>query len=164
MKKILISSCLLGGADRYNGSNLRIESELIEQWRTQGRIASFCPEVAAGLGTPRAAAEIRGGDGRCVLKGSARVQTASGEDLSANFMAGARLALELCRNQGIGVALLAESSPSCGSTRIYDGHFRQRKIEGVGVSTALLEQHGIRVFSQHQIEEAAKYLMTWTAP
>ncbi len=38
----------------------------------------------------------------------------------------------------------------------YDGSFSDPLQPGEGVTAALLRQHGIRVFSQHQIEEAVR--------
>ena len=54
--------------------------------------------------------------------------------------------------------MLTERSPSCGSTFLYDGTFSSQLQPGEGVTAALLRQHGIRVFSQHQLEEAAHLL------
>jgi uncharacterized protein YbbK (DUF523 family) len=58
-----------------------------------------------------------------VLDGQAQVLTASGEDVSAAFMAGAHQALELVRRHGIRVAVLKSGSPSCGNRQTYDGTF-----------------------------------------
>ena len=54
----------------------------------------------------------------------------------------------------VGVAVLTEFSPSCGSGNIYDGSFSRERIDGDGVTAALLRSHGIRVFDQHQLEQA----------
>ena len=56
------------------------------------------------------------------------------------------------------VAVLTERSPSCGSTFLYDGSFSSQLQPGEGVTAALLREHGIRVFSQHQLEDAARLL------
>lgn len=56
------------------------------------------------------------------------------------------------------MAVLKDGSPSCGSARIYDGSFSGEAKEGFGVTTALLERHGIRVFREKQTDEAAEYL------
>ncbi|WP_307851644.1 MULTISPECIES: DUF523 domain-containing protein [unclassified Streptomyces] len=107
---------------------------------------------------PRAPAEIVGGGGADVLDGVARVLTASGEDVSRQFVRGARLALEAARAAGIRVALLKESSPSCGSLRVYDGRFAGTRVPGHGVTTALLRRAGVRVFGEDQVAEAAACL------
>ncbi|MCB0313913.1 MAG: DUF523 domain-containing protein, partial [Calditrichaeota bacterium] len=58
----------------------------------------------------------------------------------------------------IRMAILKESSPSCGSQLIYDGSFSGRKIKGSGVTTTLLENNRIKVFNEYQIEDAAIFL------
>lgn len=74
-----------------------------------------------------------------------------GIDVTEHFVAGAQNTLKLCQQQQIKYAILAEGSPSCGSSKIYDGTFNGIKIDGSGVTTALLESEGIKVFSQHTI-------------
>ena len=74
------------------------------------------------------------------------------------FIAGAQLALAACKTNQINIAILAESSPSCGSKTIYDGQFNGSKISGVGVTTALLRENGIQVFNQHEISLAEDYI------
>ena len=54
--------------------------------------------------------------------------------------------------------MLKEGSPSCGSGFIHDGSFSRRRRAGLGVTAALLERQGIRVFSELQLREAADYL------
>jgi uncharacterized protein YbbK (DUF523 family) len=56
------------------------------------------------------------------------------------------------------MAILKEGSPSCGSSRIHDGTFGDRKIPGEGVTAALLERHGIAVFAEDALEAAAARL------
>jgi uncharacterized protein YbbK (DUF523 family) len=99
-----------------------------------------------------------GGDGDDVLDGVARVLTERGEDVSRHFVRGARLALEAARGAGVRVALLKESSPSCGSLRVYDGRFAGARVPGQGVTAALLRRAGVRVFGEDQVPEAAACL------
>ena len=79
--------------------------------------------------------------------------------MTNEFLAGASIALNLCRKFDIDVAVLAEFSPSCGSSAIYDGSFLGKKVPGMGVTTALLREHDIQVFSQYEIEQANKALI-----
>ena len=158
LPKLLVSACLLGNPVRYDGKSKNLNHLGLQQLLEQGRAIPFCPEVAGGLPVPRPPAECVSGDGSAVIAGSARVLTRDGEDLTANFLAGAEQALKLCRDKQIRVAVLTETSPSCGSTQIYDGSFSRRPVAASGVTTALLRQHGIVVFSQHQLEQALNYL------
>jgi len=154
MEKILVSRCLLGHRVRYDGGASG-PFDLLEQWIEEGRVVPLCPEVAGGLPTPRAAAEIPGGQGGEVLDGTAAVLTTDDEDVSAQFLEGARQALELVQKHGIRVAVLKANSPSCGNLLTYDGTFRGVKVSGEGVTAALLKRHGVRVFSELELAEAA---------
>ncbi len=154
MNKVLISACLLGNPVRYDGAAKKLQHAQLARLVAAGRAIAYCPEVAGGLTVPRPAAEIRHGDGAAVIAGQARVLTRDGDDVSENFLDGARGALELCRKHQIEVAVLTEFSPSCGSGLIYDGSFTRTRVAGDGVTAALLRAHGIRVFNQHQLEAA----------
>ena len=158
LPKLLVSACLLGNPVRYDGKSKSLDHAGLQQLLTQDRVIVFCPEVAGGLPVPRAAAEIVAGDGSAVIAGTAQVKTREGNDVSECFLAGAEQALALCRQHDIRAALLTELSPSCGSGQIYDGSFTRQTISASGVTTALLQQHGIKVFNQYQLDEALNYL------
>lgn len=158
MEKIFISACLLGEKVRYDGNSLRTEHAILQQWMDEGRLVSLCPEVSAGMSIPRAPAEILAGHGEHVLLGTAKVVEKSGFDVTDAFLKGASNALTLCQKHDIKTAVLADFSPSCGSSKIFDGHFSKVKIQGSGVTASLLSQHGIKVFSQHQLSEVNQYL------
>jgi uncharacterized protein YbbK (DUF523 family) len=160
MHVILVSACLLGEAVRYNGGDNRCDHALLKRWLDEGRVVPVCPEVAGGLPTPRPPAEItRGGGGRAVLGGEARVLAINGRDVTEAFIGGAEHALLKVREMGIRIAVLKEGSPSCGSGAIYDGSFSATKVPGVGVTTARLQEAGVCVFSEHQLEDAARMLV-----
>ena len=148
MEKILVSSCLLGQPVRYDGKGQTLHIHNYMYGQSNEQIISFCPEVAGGLPTPRAPAEIIQG----------RVVTNSGEDVTEQFQTGANIALELCKKNQVRFALLKESSPSCGRNTIYDGKHRGVKIEGLGLTAALLIKNGIQVFSEEQIPALIKVL------
>ena len=150
---LLVSACLLGQPVRYDAAS----KGLPEHW--QARLAArytllpFCPECAGGLPTPRPAAEIRGGDGANVLVGQATVRTGSGDDVSAAFVRGARLALALAQHHGCTAAVLKANSPSCGNRHIYSGQFDGQLQAGAGVCAALLQQHGITVYNETELAQ-----------
>lgn len=157
MQKILVSRCLLGHRVRYDGGASGPFDQLAH-WLAEGRVVALCPEVAGGLPTPRAAAEIPGGQGGEVLDGQARVMTTEGEDVSEAFLSGARQALALVEKHGIRVAVLKANSPSCGNLLTYDGTFSGVKVDGEGVTAALLKRAGVQVFSELELVEAAAAL------
>ena len=155
--KVLVSRCLLGHRVRYDGGASGPYAQLA-QWQAEGRVIALCPEVAGGLPTPRAAAEIPGGQGVEVLAGKAAVITTEGEDVTEAFVSGAQQALALVERHGIRIAILKANSPSCGNRLTYDGSFSGVKVEGQGVTAALLTRAGVQVFSELELEEAAKAL------
>lgn len=159
VERILVSACLLGRRVRYDGAAKTSADTTLAGWLAEERLVPFCPEVEGGLPVPRPAAEIEGGvGGAAVLSGAARVLTTEGGDVTGPFLAGAQAALAVAQSFGVRLAVLKEGSPSCGALSIYDGTFRGRRTPGQGVTTALLELHGIRVFTENQVAEAASYL------
>lgn len=160
MIKVLVSACLIGERVRYNGEVMLYDSSILAHWQSQGRVALFCPEVAAELSVPRPSAEITDGDGISVLRGSSSVMNIDGQDVTEYFLDGAYKALALARSKGIELAVLKDGSPSCGSTYIYDGSFSGAHKPGKGVTVALLEEKDIRVFNEGEISKAAAYLKT----
>ena len=146
---VLLSACLAGRACRFDGSDN--EDARVAAWLSEGRAVLVCPEDEGGLGTPRPPAEIVGGDGHDVIAGRAQVMTRDGRDVTAEYLRGARLALERARATGAKTAVLKARSPSCGKGCIYDGTFSRTTTVGDGVTTALLEEHGIRVVTDDDI-------------
>jgi uncharacterized protein YbbK (DUF523 family) len=139
---VLVSACLLGRECRYDGSANRdraLERELSDEGL---RAVPFCPEEHGGLGTPRPPAWIEKRSAADVLDGKDRVVTDAGADVTAQFLAGARGALEACRLHGIRLAFLKERSPSCGSCKTHVAH---RLADGPGVTAELLRREGIEV-------------------
>lgn len=159
MELVLVSSSLLGSPVRYDGTHKRPSSNLLELWVKEGRVVSVCPEVAGGLTIPRNPAEITAGSGGdAVLAGLARVIDSKTADITAAFTAGARYALHQARVKNVRMAVLKEGSPSCGTRHTYDGTFSGTRVPRRGVTAAILENAGIRVFSEEQLEEASEYL------
>jgi uncharacterized protein YbbK (DUF523 family) len=156
MIKILISACLLGERVRYHGGDAALSDRILDRWRREGRLVPFCPEVAGGLPVPRPPAEIRGAGGPAVLKGTARVVTSGGVDVTEAFLAGAHACLDAALRQGARIAVLKEGSPSCATTQIHDGGFGGRRTAGMGVTAALLVESQVRVFNEHELEAAQR--------
>lgn len=151
--KILISACLAGLPVRYNGSAKPLIHDAVERWKAEDRLVTLCPELAGGFQVPRPPAEIENGlDGDDVLDGRARVLEISGGDVSAAYIDGARIALEVARQNDCRHALLIDGSPSCGSGFVYDGSFSGKKHAGQGVTAALLRRNGIAVYSDRDVD------------
>lgn len=148
--KFIVSSCLAGLKTRYDGTDklCRKVRELVEK----GEAVPFCPEQGGGLPTPRIPAEIVGGDGFNVLSGAAKVLNRDGQDVTEEFVRGAKEMLELAKIFGASHAILKSMSPSCGVGSIYDGTFSGNIVEGDGVTTAVLKNAGLQVITEKEFE------------
>jgi uncharacterized protein YbbK (DUF523 family) len=158
MRKIFVSGCLNGRPIRHNSTNVSVESEIWDRWASEGRLVSFCPELAAGFPVPRAPAEIVDGNASAVLEGHATVAEDNGTDVTSQFIEGAELAAERAVAAECVMAVLTDGSPSCGTTYTYDGTFKGGTVHGMGVAAQLLQDRGIPVFSEAQVDEADQYL------
>ena len=128
------------------------------------------PKGASSLSVPKSPAACRprvrpaevaeGKGGRLVLAGEARVIDKSGEDVTEPFVRGAKQAREIALARQMRIAILKEGSPSCGSSYSYDGTFSHQRLPLPGVTTAALEEAGVRVFSENQFDEAEEFLET----
>ncbi len=149
---ILISACLVGQAVRYDGNSKLINHTILLNWSKLGLLIPVCPEVKGGLPIPRRPAEIFNHS-----DGVISVINIDGHDVTKEFDIGANIALKRCFDNGIKMAVLTESSPSCGSSKVYDGSYSSVKIDGEGVTTKLLRENDIKVFSEHELDEALHF-------
>ena len=144
MERLLISSCLLGLATRYDGRTKAVFSESdISRLSEKYELVPVCPEIYGGLPTPRTPSE-RVGD---------RVLMKDGTDVTANYRKGASDALVLCRILGIKKALLKARSPSCGKGEVYDGSFSGTLVSGHGVAAELLLNNGVEVYTENELDK-----------
>jgi uncharacterized protein YbbK (DUF523 family) len=131
---VVVSACLLGQRCRYDGGHR--DSPIVRGALADREVVPVCPEELGGLGTPRPAAELRGGDGRAVLAATGRIVTLTGADCTEAFLRGAEAALERARAAGAREAILKDRSPSCGVSQVHqDGGVHP----GSGVFAALLK-------------------------
>ncbi len=143
-EKLLISACLCGKNTKYNGKNNKIDTSLLED---KFELVLICPEVMGGLSTPRNPSEIK----------ADKVYSNQGLDVTKEFNLGAKLSLDIVLNNNIKYALLKEGSPSCGVNKVYDGTFSGIKINGVGITTKLLKENGIIVYSEDDIDKLLNF-------
>ncbi|MEM7261642.1 MAG: DUF523 domain-containing protein [Planctomycetota bacterium] len=140
----LVSACLLGRRCRYN-AEVRVSTSCLDAAeKAARRWVSVCPEELGGLSTPRPAADIDAGfDGEDVLDGRARVRTVEGDDVTREFLEGAKAAAHEGLRRGATRAVLKSRSPSCGCGELSrsDG----TRDPGWGVFAALLRRHGVEV-------------------
>jgi uncharacterized protein YbbK (DUF523 family) len=145
----LISSCLCGVNCKYSGGN-NLNSKCVDLFR-EGKAILVCPEQLGGLPTPRTPAEIQGNSEE-VLNGNYKVLTKDNADVTEEFLKGAYETLNIAKLTNANKAILKDGSPSCGVNYIYDGNFNGKKIEGVGITTAILKNNGIEVISDIDLE------------
>ncbi|MDD2463470.1 MAG: DUF523 domain-containing protein [Desulfobulbus sp.] len=129
----LVSACLIGLCTRYDGQS-KANPECVRRL-AQYHWSPVCPEQLGGMPTPRTAAEIVDGDGYDILAGRARVVDRNGVDCTGFFLQGARMVLDIAQMQHVSCCLLKSGSPSCG---LYPK---------IGVTSALLREHGIEVIA-----------------
>ena len=149
---VLVSACLLGINCKYNGSN-SLSRDVLELLRNIGSFAACCPELLGGLAIPRGPYEITGGTGKEVVEGEARVKSNRGEDVTEEFLRGARKTLKIVQQNSVRTAILKARSPSCGVNRVYDGTFSGTLIRGDGVAAALLRKEGIELISDENLRK-----------
>lgn len=139
--KILVSACLYGHNCKYDGTNNLLKDPIFMHLKKEGRLVFVCPEQLGGLPTPRIPCEIKDG----------RVYNKEGKDVTPNFEMGAKKTLEIAKENNVRVAIFKESSPSCGSKKIYDGTFSNTKISGMGFCARHLIENGIPVFNENEV-------------
>lgn len=155
----MVSACLLGEPVRYDGQARTSTNAHLMRWQHEGRIIAFCPEIAGGFSTPRLPAEIEPrAVASDVISGRARVIDKEGRDVTRGFLAGAKAAVAVAQNAGCAHAILTDGSPSCGTGFVYSGRFDGGRTTGIGLTTALLLQNGIQVWSEKQISDLADAL------
>lgn len=150
MKKVLVSCCLLGLPTRYDATDNRSEA-LIDLIKQEGITPiPVCPEQLAGLPTPRSKCWFREGNGEEALKTAKGLKNEEGQDVTRLFIAGAEQTLKIATMTGCSMAILQQRSPSCGTRSIY---LNEELVPGMGVTAALLKQHGIQVFSDDDLPD-----------
>lgn len=149
---IIVSACLCGVNCKYNGGN-NLNDKVLKLLEL-GKAIPVCPEQLGGQSTPRTPEEIVNGNGAKVLNGEAKVLGSHGEDATKQFIKGAEETLKIAKAVDAKVAILKARSPSCGTGIIYDGTFNGKRIQGNGVTSELLLQNGIKVYTEENFEES----------
>lgn len=137
-KKIIVSACLLGKNCKYNGGNNY--NEAIVEFLKDKEVIAVCPEVMGGLPTPRKPSEIVHGV----------VTNTEGVSVDNEFRQGAKVAMDLIKDEEIECAILQSRSPSCGTKQIYDGTFSKRLIEGQGIFAEQLAKKEIKLIDSDE--------------
>ncbi|MCK4338381.1 MAG: DUF523 domain-containing protein [Candidatus Cloacimonetes bacterium] len=145
-KNLLVSACLLGINCRYDGKNQK-NLDVIQLTKDYN-LTPVCPEQLGGLSTPRASSWFINGDGIDTNNKLNNLRNENGNDVSIYFRNGAKETLKICKLLNIKNAILKENSPSCGCNKIY---FKDKLVDGKGVTTAILLKNGINVMPENEI-------------
>lgn len=138
---MIVSACLVGCACRYDGKS--VPDPLLKAMFEAGDLVPVCPEVLGGLATPRDPAEI-------VSQDPLLICTEAGIEVTDEFRKGANQAVGVAQAIGARQAILKSKSPSCGSSRIYDGSFRGKLIPGEGIASRAMRAAGIEVMNEEE--------------
>ncbi len=116
--RIGISACLLGQKVRYDGGHKR-DAFLVDTFGRWVEWVPVCPEVEAGLGTPREPIHLR--------KDGAEIRVVgikSGSDYTGLLRAFSRRRVAELAREDLSGYILKNNSPSCGMERlkVYEGH------------------------------------------
>lgn len=147
--KVGISACLLGKECTYKGSSNKIKH--ICKLTKDIEFIEICPEVMGGLSIPRSPSEI-------TSLNPLTVTNSDGNDVTKEYVEGARLSLERLKQSDVSVVLLKHRSPSCGCDGIYDGSFSHVVVDGQGVCAKLLSDNGMILFHEEKMSEFLKYI------
>ena len=131
--KILVSACILGENCKYNGKNNKNQKAI--DLLKNNEIIPICPEVLAGMKTPRPCAEIING----------LVTDENGNNVHLEYVNAVNLALSKIQNEKIDLAILQSRSPTCGVNKIYDGSFKGNLISGMGLFAKALKEKGYKI-------------------
>jgi len=147
----LISACLLGVRCRYDGCSKPSKKAIAICKKQKGEFIPVCPEQLGGFPTPRTPSEIQQASGEEVLVGTAKILNKKGEDVSENFVKGAKETLKIAKMFGATEFIGKYKSPSCGYGKIHDGSFTGILKDGDGVCVALLKKNGIKVITEQDL-------------
>ncbi|MDY5212892.1 DUF523 domain-containing protein [Intestinibacter sp.] len=149
---IIVSACLLGENCKYSGGNNKAENVI--KYLEGKEYILVCPEQLGKLSTPRDPSEIiteGNKDGNDVLDKNIKVLSNKGVDVTANFIKGAEETLKIAKEHNVKKAILKAGSPSCGYKKIYDGTFSGNKVQGMGVTAAILNKENIELLDEDDI-------------
>ena len=135
--KILVSACLLGRNCKYNGGNNH--SAAVIDFLQSHEVIPVCPEVLAGLGTPRTPIEI--------VQGELKTKDGKGVDKALRQA----VAQILEENPDAEAAVLKSRSPTCGVKQVYDGTFSGTLRDGSGILAQALLDAGIKVIDSEEV-------------
>jgi uncharacterized protein YbbK (DUF523 family) len=135
----IVSACLAGIKCSYKQKSNACQKVI--DLVASGKAIPVCPEQLGGMPTPRIPSEKSGN----------KVISENGDDVTLQFIKGAKEAFRIAKLVGCNQAILKANSPSCGSGQVYDGTFSGTLVKGDGIFAKLLKDNGVTVISEKEI-------------
>ncbi|MDH5517637.1 MAG: DUF523 domain-containing protein [Gammaproteobacteria bacterium] len=152
LPKVAISQCLLGDQVRYDGTD-SASSDIIQYAGSHFNVIPFCPEVSAGMGTPRLPINLS------VVNGEHRARRVNDATVDVT-QALKTIAQTFIRSNSDIVAIInKKSSPSCGhlTTKLYDDSVLvSHSASGIFVTEILKLKPEILFIDDEQFMQAEK--------
>lgn len=137
--KVLVSACIMGENCKYNGKSNK--NDAVIDFLKDKEVVRICPELLAGMPTPRPCAELVDGV----------VTDENGQNVDAAYRKAVELALASIRPEEFDLAVLQSRSPTCGVNQVYDGSFTGRLVPGQGLFARALVVRGCKVVDAEEI-------------
>jgi uncharacterized protein YbbK (DUF523 family) len=130
--KLAVSSCLLGEAVRYDGTDKHTRF-ITEQLANEYNLISLCPEMAVGMGVPRPAIQLVDNGNGIQALGVDNPSTNMTWPLTEYGESIVALHADLCGY------IFKKNSPSCGTknVKVFD-HYGQYERRGQGIYAAVI--------------------------
>lgn len=152
--RVGISACNAGARVRWNRAGWD-RLDLLGREKSAFLWTPVCPEVMAGLGTPREPIRLAGGNGAAFWDGAATVKNRRGEDLGPLLREGAEACRAALRRAGVEAFVFMEGSPSCG---VYRTTLAGRRLgKPPGVFGALLLREDLFLIPAADLESPVKW-------
>ena len=132
--KIAVSSCLLGEAVRYDGTDKHIRY-ITEQLAIEYSLISLCPEMAIGMGAPRPAIHLLEVDNGIEVVGIDNPNNNFTKQLSSYGAEVVKAYPEICGY------IFKKNSPSCGTENVKVMNSKgdyERRGQGIYAATIML--------------------------
>lgn len=133
--KIAVSSCLLGEAVRYDGTDKHIEY-ITQTLATEYTLISLCPEMAVGMGVPRAPIHLVDNGNTIQVRGIDNPDN----DMTSPLIEYAGKVFESYPD--ICGYIFKKNSPSCGTknVKVFNATTGQYERRGQGIYSASIEK------------------------
>ncbi len=148
-----ISLCMYGAKVRYNRKGWDM-LQILERERNAFHWHPVCPEIEAGLGTPRDSIRLVGGNGIDVWEGRAQVMKGN-QDITEEMKEACLSGLKRLQKANVSAYVFMEGSPSCGVYRTTLKGTRMGRPPGV--FGALLYREGFFLIPAQDLQSQLKW-------